>query len=265
MPRAAPTFPLTRQVLGALKRTLLSCGILLALAAPAFAQTDPPGIDLAWNDCVQGPYTADMPNACNSNTGSMTMFASFVPPGLLLHYEGNTSIIDLATSASVLSAWWHLETGGCRDGSLSISGDFTSGPLSCSDFWNGRALGGYEYVTPSPGCSYPNTARIRTTMAVPESLAGPIDNSTMWYAFKLSINRARTVGTGSCAGCLDPAYIVLNQMNLSQPAPEPDVILTTTGVQNTVTYRGGLGPHPHCVEPTPTHRNTWGSLKALYR
>ena len=249
-----------------MKKTLLLCGVLLALAAPAFAQPYPPQIDLTWTDCVLGPTAVvDMGNACTNNVGSVgTMYAAFAPPGALPQYEANSSIVDLQTSAAVLSPWWHLEVGGCRSGSLSISGDFTTSSFACGDFWNGQALGGLNYSSPSPSfASAPNSARIQTAMAVQEALAGLVDNSNIWYAYKLTINRAKTMPVG-CPGCLDGACIVLNEMRLSQPAPVPDVVLTT-GPQQWVTYRGGAGTGRICPASTPSHSKTWGSVKALYR
>jgi hypothetical protein len=246
-----------------MKKTLLLCGVLLALAAPAFAQPYPPQIDLTWSDCPLGAFTVDASNACTNNTGSVgVMIASFAPPGALPLYEANISLLDLQTSAATLSAWWQMNSSGCRPTGMSISADFTSGPFSCSDFWAGQASTGMQYNV--PGVLGPNSARINTVAGVQETGAGPIDENSMWYAYKLSLLKVKSVGTGACAGCLDGACIVLNQMNLSQPAPAPDVVLTS-GPQNWVTYRGGAGAGHICPGATPNRKSTWGSVKALYR
>jgi hypothetical protein len=120
------------------------------------------------------------------------------------------------------------------------------------------------YVTPSPSLSSPNSARLETGVAIQTGSGGPIDNTKMWYAFLVTLSNNKSVGTGSCAGCMDGACIVLNEMRLGQPAPTPDVILTS-GPQQYVTYRGGAAPAYPCPQSTPTRRTSWGSVKALYR
>lgn len=268
MPLATPEAMFTCVMEAAMRKALLSCAALLALATPTFAQPYPPQINLTWNDCLLGPFAVDMGNACTSNAGLMgTLIESFSPPDTVPRYVGNSAVIDLQTSATTLSPWWQIgsSVSDCRRGSLSTSADFTAGPNSCADFWAGRgAVSGYSYVTPSPSIGTPNSARLRAAVSVAESFAGPIDNSKMWYALKVSISNIKTVGTGSCAGCLDGACIVINEMRLVQPVPTPDVILTT-GPQQYVTYRGGAGTSHPCPASTPTHQRTWGSVKALYR
>ena len=248
-----------------MKKTLLICGALLALAVPAFAQPYPPQVNLSWDDCVLGAYAVDKGNACTSSTQVVgLMFASFAPRDTMPKYEANISIIDLQTSAATLSPWWNFTAAGCRPTGLSISADFTAGPFSCADFWAGQASTGLAYETPSPSIPTANSARIHTVCGVAETGAGEIDNGSLWYAYKLTLSKIKSTGTGSCAGCLDGACIVMNQMNLSQPAPVPDEVLTQ-GPQQFVTYRGGAGSGHLCPASTPTRKSTWGSVKALYR
>jgi len=238
-----------------------SCPFLLlalcAFAPPALAQPYPAQIDLSWNDCVLGAYSVDMANACTSNAGSMTMYAAFAPPGTIAAFLATSAVIDLQTSAATLSPWWHLESSGCRNTSLTMNMDFRSGPFACGDPWKGNASGGFDY-------SLPNGARIRVAVALPSDQSSLVDNSKIWYAFSLAIDNAKSVGAGSCAGCQDGACIVLNQMNLVTYAPAPDVVLTS-GPQQYVTYRVGAGAGPICPQATPTRHGTWGSIKSLYR
>ena len=247
-------------------RYLAVCIASLALASAASAQPYPAQIILTYYDCPQGPYAVHRPATCTTNTGTAaTLVASFVPPGVVPLYEAQTSVIELSTSSSTLSPWWHLEPGGCRDGSLLISGDFGAGPFSCMDFWHGQATASYTYEVGPTSELAPNCARIRTLIAVPEAQAGPIDNSGMWYAYVLTLTNANSLGTGSCFGCVQGATITLTQMNLIQPAPAPDIILTTS-YQAAVDWGVGAGGFQNCpAQPTPNRRSTWGSVKALYR
>jgi hypothetical protein len=256
-----------------MKKTLLICGALLALAAPAFAQGH---INMAWTDCVgSGAEAGNVNNACTSNTGlAGTLITSFQPPFELPHFIGCAGTIDLQTNAAVLSPWFHADATGCRTGKVSWSADFTGGPFNCIDVWQGQAGGGMDYAVPSPGVPYPtgngpNTARIRTLQAIVEPGAdiSPFDATAQtpneYYAFKINISKALSTGTGACAGCLDKACFVFNSMSLSQPAPVADVNLTSGPVQ-VATYNGGTGA-ALCPGATPNHKSTWGSVKALYR
>jgi len=255
-----------------MKKTLLICGALLVFAAPAFAQGH---INMAWIDCVgSGAEAANVNNTCTSNTGlAGTLITSFQPPVDMPAFLGCAGVIDLQTNQSALNPWWHAETGGCRATKVSWTADFTAGPFSCIDVWAGQAGGGMDYAVPSPGVPYPtgngpNTARIRTLQAiavpVPIFVSDPVAQTpNEYYAFKINISKAASTGTGNCAGCLDKTCFVFNSMSLSQPAPVPDVNLTS-GPVTVATYNGGTGA-ALCPGATPNHKSTWGSVKALYR
>lgn len=267
-----------------MKKTLLICGVLLAFAAPAFAQYTP-GIDLHWNDCVLGATAAANATwGCNNNASgnAVSMTASFVTPGLLPNYVANTCILDLQTSAATLSPWWHMESpvSTCpnRAGRINTGAIFTLG--SCSDFWGGTGTTAGLYQVPSPGLLTPNSARYKAAVGV--AAGGPIDNldftdpanpvPIVWYALTVNITKPGTLPLTVCPGCNDGACIVLNEMLLSQPAPVPDVALVAAygypGAENWVTYKGGAATHGGVCPgdpPTPTRKTTWGSVKALYR
>jgi hypothetical protein len=250
-----------------MKKTLLICGALLVFAAPAFAAGF---INMQWTDCPPGGGVVNVNNTCTTNSGAVgTLVTSFQPPVDLPQFLGCAGVIDLQTNAAPLNPWWHAEVGGCRASKVSVSFDFSSGPFSCIDFWQGQAAGGMDYAVPSPGVAAPS-ARIRTIQAVPASGIGPIfvldptaQTPNEYYAFKITISKLLSTGTGACAGCLDKACFVFNSMSLSQPAPVPDVNLTT-GPAQYATYNNGPGSGL-CPGATPTQKSTWGSVKALYR
>ena len=138
--------------------------------------------------------------------------------------------------------------------------DFTVGPFSCTDFWQGQAVGGIDYARQFDG---PNRARIRVICAVQDLLAGPQSPATEYYSFKVFISNARTVGSPSCAGCTDAACIVLNSIKIDQVAPATfNPTITNPALSNFVTWRGGTGG---CAGSTPARNVTWSSIKALYR
>jgi hypothetical protein len=144
---------------------------------------------------------------------------------------------------------------------MSVGFDFTAGPLSCADPWFGQAAGGFGYDS---GFQSPNRARMRVQCAIPFENRGPIDENTEYYAYRVNLGRAKTAGTGSCAGCLEPACIVLNEIQLFQP-PEfaNDPVITNPLNAQHVTWQAPAVPN--CPQGTSSTTRTWGQVKSLYR
>lgn len=242
-----------------MKKTLVLAGSMLALMATiASAQ----GINLAWNDCgLNGASTAS--STCSVNSGvPFTMVASFIPPSGVNELLGISSQVDITSNTPSLPDWWKHGTTSCRTTSgLSVSFDFTGGPFSCIDFWVGQAAGGFSYDI---GFGAPNRARLRVQGAVPFDNRGPIDANTEYYAYKVNVQRSKSTGTGSCAGCSEPMCIVLNNVQLFQPpdaANDPDI--TNPASSNFVTWQSAVVPG--CPLSTPTRNSSWGAVKSLYR
>jgi hypothetical protein len=216
-------------------------------------------------DCAAaGVSTAAITNACNSNSGSITLYVSFQPPSPMGQFEALIADVDIYTSPTSLSPWWHMEQSpgpGCRAGKISVNANFTSGPTTCTDFWSGQATAGMVFGVNDLGLG-PNTANIRVVAGVPEEMRGSINSGTDYYAFSLTILKTQSTGPGSCAGCSDRACFSLSGIALSQPAPIPDQIISK-GVQTVVTYNGGTGG-PNCAAAV-VQRGSWGAIKAIYR
>ena len=254
-----------------MKKTLLITGALLgtllAFAAPVFAQGE---ANVAWVECVLDPTaTQNRNNFCTSTAGSNIMVCSFVPPVNVPLYIGFNGVLDVQTSAGggVLSPWWRFDlpaAGSCHGSRLSSDANFTAATGACTDFFLGGASGGGNYSTPSPTV-LPPSARIKEIWAIPETGAGPILAGTQYYACKISISNGMNAGftLPNCPGCLDKACIVLQNINVGQPAPAVDIPIVG-GAQNFITWQGGTGA-TICPQATPTHSSTWGSVKALYR
>ena len=113
---------------------------------------------------------------------------------------GEEIVIDGCVSASVVPPWWMLRnTGTCRQSSLGMNLVFTD--TTCSDYWseNGGAAGALAaFIVGNRG---PNTFRILGIASVNETLAGPADPSTEYFAFNLTINNAKSLGPDRCDGC----------------------------------------------------------------
>jgi hypothetical protein len=227
------------------------------------------GLNLSWGDCGSaGVLQRNF--ACDTNVGTNTMYGSAVVQAPMPQLNGQESTLGLQTSQASLSNWWQFATGGCRNGSpgiLSADFNFTSS-TSCLDPWAGTAAGGVVY---EPAFFGPNASRIRVVSALPGSTS--INATSEYYIFKLTFLNARTVGTGSCAGCFEGACFVYQQLRMTQPIGSGlgDQIITTPLTRAFVVWQGGasgalLGSNGSgCLGATPSHHSTWGSVKSLYR
>lgn len=242
-------------------------GIALAagcgLTAPALGG----GINLSWQDCGTSGSGART-SACASNAGANVLIVSVIPPAPMPQFNGAAVTIDLQTTGAALSPWWHMESGGCRSGSLLWSADFSVSDLNgdpifhhCMDPWGGRAGGGSNFST---GPLLANRARIRGVAALSGNIA--LDNVSEAYMMQLKIANAGTVDPDGCAGCLDGACLVLQSVQLTQPLGVGDFIVTNPLQRQHVTWQAsggsiGLG----CPNALPTRNATWGAVKSLYR
>ena len=236
----------------------------LALAAVVVTPVRPAlasGINLAWGDC--GTFGTMMQTfACDVNTGApFALVGSFVPPAGVDEFLGIAAQVDLCTMTPTFVDWWAHGAGQCRGtGALTVGFDFTSGPFNCTDFYFGQAAGGFAYDV---SFGDPDRARLRIQCAVPIDNRGPVDPSTEYYAFRVNINRSKSTGVGSCAGCTTPVCIILNSLQLFQP-PEAanDPILSNPVSNNNVSWQGIVPSCPFIVSAKAT---TWGQVKARFR
>ena len=240
-------------------RLLVSVACLALVARTAYAQG---GINLSWGDC--GTFGSVSRNfACDTNTGSNSMFASAVSPIPLGQFVGEESVLDLVTNQVTLSPWWTIDISGCRGNPSAMTSDFNfvTGPFNCADPWGGAASGGSDYQSGNPA---PNRARIRVVSALASPIA--INNTSEYYLFRLTFSNAKTTGAGSCAGCTDGACIVFSQTKLVEPTGVGDVTLTNPLTRSFVLWQSGGGSVlGGCPGATPTRSTTWGAVKSLYR
>ena len=239
--------------------------VLAAMAVLSASAASAEGINLSWNDCgLFGTQNATF-NCATTSGAPFTIVASYIPPPGVDEFLGLSAQIDITTADPTLPAWWQHGTAFCRGTSgLSVSFDFTGGPFSCFDFWQGQAAGGFAYDV---GFGTPNRGRLRVQCAIPIDQRGPVDASTEYYAFKTNLQRSKSTGTGACAGCLTSACIVLNAVQLFQPpgAPAGDPEIFNPVDRNFVTWQSPVGGPPGCPLSTPTTNKSWGQVKSLYR
>jgi hypothetical protein len=209
---------------------------LVALTCPGVSGAA--GVNLFWDDCSTAG-TTDKTFACNTNTGSAVLIGSFVAPSGVTGMTAIEATLDVWTSADSLPSWWQFGTGGCRAGRLSTSFDFaSSGPYTCTDPWNGAALGGNAYAVDSLGAKH---ARLRLVAAVTPDLQVALNAGQEYYAFKVTITFQKTTGAGACSGCDVPISIALSSLTLCQAAGAGNVLLTDPASSNVATWQGGAG------------------------
>jgi hypothetical protein len=246
-------------------QVFLSAWATLTLGA---ATASAAGINLGWNDCPGGAtYALTETFACNTNVGVHTMVGSFVAPAGVQMMSANEVVIDLKTGPGfALADWWKMGSGRCRPTSLGSNFDFTGGPFSCHDYWQGGAIGAAQEDPPN---GFDNRARIKMVFAVPagDPRITSVAEGLHVYSFKLNINNSRTVGLGSCAGCNAEACIALQTIRLNQPVPFPRIDLTNPSTVAHVIWQAWttVDPNHLCPSVTPVKSQTWGSIKALYR
>jgi len=245
-----------------MKKTLLMTGALLALTV-GLAAAGPGGLNLSWNDCgLAGQENRTF--ACNTNTGSHILIASFVASSFMDAVTGQAAVIDVQGAGVSYPAWWTMRVGGCRAAaSLVFDSNFLGGPFSCYDYWQGGCTGGTAMDAPIG-----NRARIKAQCALPagDGRITTIPEGTEVYAFKLLINSAKTVGLGSCAGCLDRVCICFNSLLVTNVPGNPagNKFITAPANRNIARWQGTANAQ-ECEGATPAKNSTWGQVKSLYR
>src|SRR5262245_56179461 len=181
-----------------MKKVLLLTCTLLALTA-GLAAAGPGGLNLGWGDCTGAPASLNRTFACNTNTGTInTLIGSFLAPSCVNAMSANEVVMDVQSLGATLPLWWGMRTGLCRPSSLGSSFDFTAGPFTCCDYWQGGAIGSLAMDAPVG-----NRARIKGVFALPagDSRITAVGEGTEVYSYKANINNAKTAGLGACSGC----------------------------------------------------------------
>lgn len=244
-------------------RRLLLLGISLIALVGSSAHAAP-GVNLRWTNCFGDGGAFNRNFACNTNTGNNLLVGSFVLGQPVPQASGNQMFVDLAAASATLPNWWQFRVAGtCRETSLSINSVVPPAAVVCVDWANAQA--GIAVASYTMGFNGPATARVAMVSAVIASAAVNLVANQEYFSFNLVINNAKTVGTGSCAGCTIPVCLRLASLKVTTPTPANDVTLSapTNGTDsNFVTWQSGGAA---CLAATLTRQETWGAVKSLYR
>jgi hypothetical protein len=248
----------------------------LLLLAPSGAHAAQ-GLNLAWNHCLgSGLGVQNAVFACDTNSGSHAIIGSYVLANDFPQVIGNEIVLQLASASPALPPWWEFRNPGtCRPTSLSAPLTADPNEAACVDWSQGQQAGGLaSYCTAAGECvDHPtdlNVARVKVIGAVAPQAAQDLVAGVEYFVFNLVIDHARTVGSGSCAGCSVPVCIVLNSINVVDQANHMRFLTAPSGPgSNYIAWQGGgvpvVGGISGCPAATATRKSAWGTLKALYR
>ncbi len=245
-------------------------GLIVVLLIPV-AVSAAPGLSLAWDHCLsEGTGTQNKVFACDTNVGTNDMVGTFELASAFEEVTATEIVLQLATASPALPPWWRVfnAPSACRPGGLLVSTIIED--VTCPDWSDGEAslLIGFYCTSDGPCPDRPaaaNQARIKLLEAVPSVSPKALQGGQPYFAFHLLVNRQRTVGTGSCAGCDVPVCIVLNSIDVftANTFVSRSISNASSPGANFVTWQGGGGTN--CPAATPTRNQTWGAVKSMYR
>lgn len=244
---------------------ILAPVVLAALAfpwlAPARAGAEPVA-HLSWNDCgASGVVTRAF--ACNTNSGAEELIVSFVPPEGVETFTGIDARIRVWPPTPSLPPWWALGTGGCRSASLRVQA-FAPGTSACPTPWTPEHFTFVEFNAAAQ--------EIRAAVNLNHGQEHPLDPAVEYYGLRLTINHAKSAGSGACEGCSMPVGMYLSRLWMFQgaeftfvfPLPEvPYVNWQCSG--GPVVEQGVVTGWQFTDCATPAQGRTWGQIKALFR
>ncbi len=232
--------------------TLAALALLVALAPrPAGAASN----DIRWGDC--GAAGAKNVSVICTAPSTPSMLLSLVPP-YLIHATGFEAQVTLTTGEAT-PPFWEIWPGGCSDGRVSGSFEFTAVPVSCVDPWQGRMSGSLE-VTRYPG----GAIVLHLSGALPPGEEAALDAGTEYVVARLTVDAP---GLEGCAGCAMPVCFVLDRVCLT--------LADGAGLQCQGYHEVGTpwcvwqdptgDSYRNCALPVPARGSTWGAIKIRYR
>jgi len=246
------------------KLLLLTSALLVFGASIASAQ-----INISWGACTGSGVLATVNKnyACDGSSVGTPFKGvfSFVSPATLTHFVGIQAVMDVQTDQATLPDFWRGGVGECRAGSLGFPGTFIGVGVgaACLNPWDSQTGGGSDWTS--------GTTRARIKFAFADANERSINSGSQYISgvFSLDPYGDTDIGDGHvCAGCSNPACLVVNELSIYQTVGSPggDIItLTTPATRQHITWQGGAVGGAGCPAATPTQNRTWGSVKALYR
>jgi hypothetical protein len=252
----------------------ISCVMLALTTTAALAQG---GLNLNWGpDCASDASVTNKNFACDTNSGSSTMVASYVPMGSHERLVSVEAVIDGQSCDSshpyqAMPDWWQFRNANsCRLTALSVNATYAGTGGICRDAWAGQGMPIVSYRPDSAwvldryvGYYEARWMRMTVSCAVPVEIASAVEGGLEYTVFNVVVNHTKTVGTGACSGCAVPAWWVFNYLTAEYlDAGVSNREWAMSPIMNQViTWQGG---QYHCI-PDAVQNRTWGQVKSLYR
>jgi hypothetical protein len=251
----------------------LLAGSAAALAQPA---ADGSAIFLSWDRCYGDGAVSNRTFACDTNSGVEVLYVSARPPAEIPQLNGAEVVIDILKLDASYPDWWQLSSaGGCRPSSITTQFGDPGNLATCGYAWNGAVAGGWDFQYYG---YYDYQARLRFIAAIPAPQPAPAQEL---FLGRITINHAKTAGSGACSSCQSGLCLGLRSVLLTQPTGVGDVYTqqAETGTNSDrVTWQSGAvmrsgwnyshsvwTKHFDCLSVTDAKRPTWGALKRMYR
>lgn len=264
-----------------MKKMLLICGALLAFSATAaLAQLTQPGLYLGWGNCVGDGGTLSKVNACTATGGTNTMVLSWLPATAVPAFNSCEAWVYFSFTGGVTPTWWSSTCAG-RMGDIGtagpVSGNVTipTTAVNCVDIWSGAGYGGpgaYNHQAGDYGWKGAGTAQVDCAGAMAGALA--LDTATEYFLFNVAFTNVKDRAADACPGCAVATCINFENMNYSQAGTAPVTVLDNDSIlpnsdaprtQHNIYWQAPNANAATCLQASPTHNATWGSIKALYR
>lgn len=232
---------------------VLAVVVAVWLAGPGGAHAA--DLRLSWDVC--GNTTPNKTFACNTNSGTETIVASFTPTFGLPKVAVAQVFMTVCFESYGLPDWWCVVGSGCcRAGALSAAVTAPGG--NCAPIWDPAAGTTAQIFVPS-GFTNLNGMRFVLIASIADSTRALDMVPGQHYELgHVLVDHRLTVGTGACSGCSTGARIGSNFIWLFAT----DGGGMGTSVSSGITWQV---PTTNCTLVSPVRRQTWGALKALYR
>lgn len=218
-------------------------------------------IALRWTACAPEGSLNFVQN-CTSDMIERRIVFSFFPGVDATHVVGWSLVLDVASDATSLPAWWQVQPGGCRAGQLDA---VLPGGLEgfCTDMWSAAGAGVVQSVI-YPRNADPRQMRLILAVGVPAGAAFALTAGEPYLAGELALRFAGTT-SGTCPGCDAGVCLVFNSAEIVRlpgaPGAGPTPFVTPSPLYgNQITSGGGTA----CAL-VPVVNRTWGHIKTLYR
>jgi len=238
-----------------MKKLLLITAALAICASSAFAAT--PGVNLIWGKCsTLAAGGQNFANPCDGLGGGLKVLqGDFRAANAINDFAACDGVIDIGFSTNTPD-FWKLASGGCNAGAMATTTPGIVAVVCPTSLYDASTFGSLVYENPTP-----SRLRVRVTQ-VNGGAPSAVIAGQMYPGVALSMDMD---AGAACAGCADPACLVLNNITVSGFITTEVESISATDVRNFTTYNGGAVGGAGCPAATPSHNSTWGQVKSLYR